>query len=60
MNKNSKHDAIDYVISNSYDVEAEFYNVAVSEYHCIGKKDVGDACRDMKGDVGKCILLQTL
>lgn len=41
----------------------EYYNVAISDYTCIGDKEVGDRCPAdcVKGACkpGKCTLLQT-
>ena len=41
----------------------DYFNIAVSEYQCIGEHDVGDYCAFLNGPSpmpGQCVLLQTL
>lgn len=54
---------VDIRLAEDFSTKFDYFNIAVSEYQCIGEHDVGDTCTyngKLNISPGKCILLQTL
>lgn len=50
-------DEVAYRLAEDYHSAFEYYNIVVSEYKCIGTRDVGDDCVSEGGTPGACGLL---